>query len=373
MKTRPTNPSKLRNSNLELYRILLMLLIIAQHYVVNSNLANTINDNPETSNSIFYMLFGAWGKTGINCFVLITGYFMCTKKITLRKFLKLFLWTLTYCILITTTFILFDYHPLGYTKLLYQVIPLTNLTTGFVSCFLVFYLCIPFLNVLISNISKQQHLWIIILLLFIYTLHGSIHHLNVKMNYISWFCTLYFISSFLKLYPNKKDNDAKFWGYMTAVSWGISILSIIFISRIQIWTNNPYDFKENYFYISDSNSVLALTNGITSFMLFKNIKIKYNKWINTIATSTLGVLIIHANSATMRHWLWIDIIDSAGHYNSRFYWLYAIGCVIGIYIICTIIDQIRMRTIETPLLNYTESLCLKIWHRFNNLTFINNE
>lgn len=69
-----------------------MLLIVAHHFVVNSGLAGAdgplMNDNI-SANSIFLSLFGAWGKTGINCFLMITGYFMCTKKNTFRKFLKL--------------------------------------------------------------------------------------------------------------------------------------------------------------------------------------------------------------------------------------------------------------------------------------------
>lgn len=63
---------------MELYRIIIMFLIVAHHYVVNSGLTALINESNElTFNSIFLLLFGCWGKIGINCFVLITGYFMC--------------------------------------------------------------------------------------------------------------------------------------------------------------------------------------------------------------------------------------------------------------------------------------------------------
>ena len=139
MRSTIATKNKRRDSNLELYRIIVMLLIVAHHYVVNSGLTSIITDNPETTNSTFYMLFGAWGKTGINCFVLITGYFMCTKDISLRKFLKLFLWIYLYRLLITLIFIICDYHPLGIGKMLSILIPLKNLTKDFGTCFLVFY------------------------------------------------------------------------------------------------------------------------------------------------------------------------------------------------------------------------------------------
>lgn len=81
--------SKHRESNLELFRILTMLLIVTHHYVVLSGLPDEIMADPLSLKSIYLYIFGAWGKIGINCFVLITGYFMCTSRITLRKFVKL--------------------------------------------------------------------------------------------------------------------------------------------------------------------------------------------------------------------------------------------------------------------------------------------
>ena len=83
--------SRIRNSNLELYRIVVMLLIVAHHYIVNSGVLDLMYEHPFSGNAIFLFLYGMWGKIGINCFVLITGYFMCKHKITARKFLKLFL------------------------------------------------------------------------------------------------------------------------------------------------------------------------------------------------------------------------------------------------------------------------------------------
>lgn len=76
-----------RDSNLDLYRIVVMIAIVSHHYVVNSGLMECINaSNPLGFNSIFLLLFGCWGKIGINCFVLITGCFMCESKITLKNF-----------------------------------------------------------------------------------------------------------------------------------------------------------------------------------------------------------------------------------------------------------------------------------------------
>lgn len=359
-----TGKAKVRSSNLELYRILVMILIVAHHYVVNSGLLDVMNENILSSNTTFYSLFGAWGKTGINCFVLITGYFMCKSQISLRKFLKLFIWVITYTVLFFAIFLLFDYKPFGLLSMIYEAIPLMNLTTGFTSCFIIFYLCIPFLNILLRNISKNQHQWLILLLLFIYTVHGSIPILmNVSMNYISWFSVLFFIAAYLRLYPIK-DNNTKFWGYATLISFGVSAIGIIVLNYLQVKIGIDAQVKYSFKLVEDSNALLALTNGITSFMWFKSMKIHNSKLINTISASAFGVLLIHANSNTMCQWLWKDVVDCVGHFDTPYYWLYAIGCVFTIYALCTFIDYIRIKTIETPLLNATEKACYWVRSKF---------
>lgn len=98
-----------RNTNLELFRIISMLFIVAHHYVVNSGMMTHMVKDLLAPNSLFFFIFGAWGKTGINCFVLITGYFMCKSHITLRKFLKLIFQIEFYNIVIFCIFVLTGY------------------------------------------------------------------------------------------------------------------------------------------------------------------------------------------------------------------------------------------------------------------------
>ena len=64
-----------RQSNFELFRIITMLLVIAHHYVVNSGIAamdGPIFADPTAPRSLYLLLWGAWGKTGLNCFVLLS-------------------------------------------------------------------------------------------------------------------------------------------------------------------------------------------------------------------------------------------------------------------------------------------------------------
>lgn len=126
-------------------------------------------------------MFGMWGKTGINCFVLITGYFMCKSQITLRKFLKLLLQIEFYNILINAVFVLTGYKAFGLNVLYEMFWPIKGVADGFISCFLLFYLCIPFLNTLVHNLDKKRHMALIGLCLFIYTILGTTLRIRVTM------------------------------------------------------------------------------------------------------------------------------------------------------------------------------------------------
>ena len=187
--------------------------------------------------------------------------------------------------------------------------------------------------------------------------------MSVSMNYVSWFSVLYFIAAYLRLYPIKEHNT-KFWGYVTLISFGFSAIGIVMLNYLQVKLGIDAQVKYSYKIIEDSNAFLALTNGITSFMWFKSMKIRNSKLINTIAASAFGVLLIHSNSGTMRLWLWKDTVDCVGHFDTPYYWLYAIGCVLAIYAVCTIVDYIRIKTIETPLLNATEKACYWVRDKF---------
>lgn len=52
---------------------------------------------------------------------------------------------------------------------------------------------------------------------------------------------------------------------------------------------------------------------------------------------------IHANSDSMRRWLWIDICNNVGAYNTGNVAVHAISCVIVVYAVCTVIDILRAR------------------------------
>lgn len=334
-----------RNTNIELYRIVVMFLIVAHHYLVNSGLIQVIENEPLTGKSAFFYVFGMWGKTGINCFVLITGYFMCRSNITLRKFLKLFLQIEFYNIVINLIFVFTGYKDFNIKSLYEMFWPIKSVADGFTSCFLLFYLCIPFLNILVHNMNKRQHQLLMALCLFIYTILGTTTKIHVTMNYVTWFCILYFISSYIRIYGiNYEDVKIK-WGWLSIFSIVISVSSVLILSTI---VNTP---GREFIFVSDSNHIMAVISSICLFMYFKDLQIKNSAFINKVASCMFGVLLIHANSDTMRQWLWRDTFNNVGWFANDYAVLHALISVTVIFIICIGLDFFRQRFVEKPLFN----------------------
>ena len=110
-------------------------------------------------------------------------------------------------------------------------------------------------------------------------------------------------------------------------------------------------------------AVVAVIVSVCAFMFFKNYPLKYHKWINSVGASTFGVLLIHANSDTMRQWLWKDTLNNVSYYDNNIY-LHSIICVLGIFCVCTIIDQIRLNLIERPLFELLDKYMAKRGNKF---------
>lgn len=271
---------------------------------------------------------------------------MCKSKISVRKYIKLYLWILFYHIALYIIFVAAGYSDLSVKSMVNVLLPFSSIADGFTSAFMAFYLMIPFLNIAINAMNKKQHLSLIALCVLIYTVTPMLG-LKVVFNYITWFSVIYIISAYIRLYPEKWFDIKTLWGIAAAAAVIVSWISVVGIAYIATLYKGEI-ISRVYYFVADSNKPLALITAICAFMYFRNINIGYHKWINMIAASAFGVLIIHANSDAMRQWLWKDTLNNVVYMNTNMVYIHAVVSVIGIYIICTIIDMLRFNLLEKP-------------------------
>ena len=193
-----------------------------------------------------------------------------------------------------------------------------------------------------------------LLLLLYYTILGSIPKFDVQFNYITWFSVLFIIASYIRLYPQRVYEKSIIWKWTFIFCVMLALGSVVVIQHLS--TTHSIKADKLFFFVSDSNKILAVIIAISSFLWFMNIKMKYHKYINAFGGSTFGVLLIHANSDAMRTWLWKETMDCVGHYNLHILnlVLFCIGGVLIVFIVCNLIDQVRIQIIEKPILSWLD-------------------
>lgn len=346
---RPLEKKMVRSSNFELLRIIAMMAIVLSHY--HFFLGEIMSEDPTSVMSIYHYTIGMGGKIGINCFMLITGYFMCVKDISMRKYLKLLSQVYFYNILIQGIFLVLGNIPLNIDSLLDIIFPFRMLhMDSFITDFFWFYLFIPFVSILIRNMTRQQHLRLITLSLVMFigynTLNGR-HGFYVTICPVTWFAILMLVASYIRLYsPKRMELKPYIWGGVFLILVLCAIVSIIIFAYKGTYPRTLF---------ADANSILGFSIAFSLFMMCRNLKIPYNKWINLYGGAAFGVLLIHSNCWPIRELIFKDIIDTEYYFIQGNCLIPILSCVL-IYFVCGSIEILRQKTVEKPILNFLYSV-----------------
>ncbi len=358
-KNRLTPPGA-RETNFEAYRIILMLLVVMHHFVVNSGVMTAISYDLSARRALLYLTVGMWGQSALNGFVLISGFFMCNKNVTAGKYARLLAEIMFYRLAIAAVFWCTGYEPFTAKALITALLPVTNVKDSATQAVLVVYLCIPFLNRMLHALTKKQHLLLLLLAGFIFPFCSTFKFMTFAAEYSPWFCAVYCIGAFIGMHPGKMYRKRELWGLAMMFSMVISFASVLNCVNAK---NSPY------IYMNEPYKVLPLLNAVFSFLFFGGLKLPYSRAINKVASAAFGVLLIHTAGAPMRRFLWTDLLKV-----SKGYWLSAplmlahvAGCVLGVYIVCTVIDLLRSRFLERPLFRLWDKAAPAAKRVWNNL------
>lgn len=263
---------------------------------------------------------------------------MCRQQFKWRKVVFLALEIVLYRWLIYGIFLSSGYESFNLKEFIKTVLVLPyDFGWGFSSSFVGLYVLVPFINKLLSTLEKKELEKLICVLLVLFT-GFSTFLFNTSFEYIGWYVTVYLIGSYLRLYEMKWMSSRRITGLLCACSLAFSWLSVICIRFVaeKMNRNLPY-----YYFVADSNKVLAIATAISLFLLFKNINIGSNRLINKFSASTFGVLMIHASSDTMRRWLWQDVCKNTFAFATNSFIFHAVFCTLAVYIVCVSIDMVR--------------------------------
>lgn len=97
--------------------------------------------------------------------------------------------------------------------------------------------------------------------------------------------------------------------------------------------------QATYFFSMQSPNIVIC--GAAFFMWFKETEMKYSKAVNSIAKVTFGIYLIH-DHPFIRTLLWQKLFKLNENVNEKWFIPYTIGIVFAVFIVCGIIEAVRM-------------------------------
>ena len=321
-----------RQISLEILRILCMLFIVTGHISERGDIHQAVILAPHA----------------VNCFVLISGYFLITSKFKIERALRVILETIFYTF--TITIILYLFGKANLYDIAKSIIPFapTKFTYWFVNKYLAVILLSPFICKICATISKRQYQILLVTLLLIASSLLIVFPFGELFGNgfsLLWMTTVFITGGYLRLHTPQ----FKYWGFAT-----LGLLLLYNICRIygQDLINLKY------------NSLITYTLAIATFMWFKNMSISNNgiiaKSTMFIAPHVFAAYLIH-EQGLMRTYI-VDLLHKFSGYMPDTLYLYLFG--IAVIIFSAFIDKGRML-----LFKYTgiDQLTNKIACRLNKL------
>lgn len=191
-----------RDTNIELLRIISMFLIVILHSFRDSGVITKLDSG--TVN--YYWSYFIYGITqiAVNCFVLISGYYMINTKFKLKKLASLWLEVALCSVSVYIFLVLFKETTFSIVSLVTCLFPVLSGRYWFVTTYFGLYLLTPFLNKTIKELGKNVHKNLIFLLFFLFSVWILVPF-SEGMNSgggwgLAWFIVLYFQGTYLRLY-----------------------------------------------------------------------------------------------------------------------------------------------------------------------------
>lgn len=336
-----TNKHNLRSSNIELLRIVTMLMIVAHHFAYHGGFefaTNTISIN-----RLWVQFIQLGGRVGVNVFVLISGYFLVSREtIQTNRIIKLWGQIFGYSIVLFALFVLTGLTPFSLKELIKCVLPVTFDQWWYASSYFVLYLISPFLNSLLKSIDRNQYKAYLIVLLLCWCIVPTFTRQTFQSNNFLWLVTIYSVAGYLRLHGNEvKTKGSKIVG-LAGICYALTFLTAVIFdllgTRISFFGTHA-----TFFYDMQSMPVLVIS--VLMFLGFLKNDIGYNKIINFVSPAMFGVYLIHENSY-VRPFLWKRLFNISSWADISMLIPYSILVILCVFVGCTIIELVRINLIE---------------------------
>lgn len=277
---------KERQSNIELLRIVSMFFIVLEHIIV---MGTDFLSAPIGNQLIVGNMIVGFTYVGVNCFVLITGYFGA--EFSWKRLLSLYLVCAFYEVV--GFGIAFYYGDVIWdrTALSYMLFPLSHSSNWFVRCYVCLLFLLPLINAGLNNLDKKGFTYVLVLLAILNLYFGWFHKqddFNATGYTTSQLVFVYVIGRYI----------SRFIDIEKLRSRRMYILAMWFVSSL-LWgglqnINNTIHIIPHWNGWAYNNPVL-LISAIALFLYFCTLDTKPSHFVNAIAAGMFSVFLIHMN------------------------------------------------------------------------------
>lgn len=339
-----------RNSNIELLRIVSMFLIVLHHFSVHG-VAVAGSFRTFRGSAITRMvaeLLASMGKPAVMLFVFITGFYLINSKFKLNRIVALWWKVFTYSVLILVFTILMLPVNVSIKDIFISFLPITYGAYWFITDYVILIIFVPFINMFILNSKKNVLRYFILTLWLVSSLLATLLiKSSLENNEILLFLLFYCIGAYIRLYVVEDPKLQVYAKYFTLIGIVLLFGGIIGLNMLAVIMNKA-TFSLVAMRLTFLDSTVALFLAIGIFLYVISWKPRNSKWINLIASSSLAVYIISDNNL-LRELIWQDSVQARTNALSMSPIVlvgYALCTTSVIYIICTVIDLIKINTLD---------------------------
>lgn len=343
---------KKRLANIELLRVLAMVMVVAMHFVRESGSLLLAETEVLSARYMIATLLEAFCIVAVNVYVFISGYYGTESSFKLSKVMNYLCRIWFYALLIPLVLICLGVptvaQSIGIYGVIQYVLPISSEHYWFASSYFYLLLLMPLLNHAVKAMEKRQLTAVTTGLLVVFCGIKSIVPVELAFDRygydLFWFVCVYLVAAWLKLYGSQVEEKLKKYGAFLYV--GSCLL--IFGMTLGLWKLIPliggiaYYFTVPFHY----NFILCLTGAVGLFYTFVSIDIKEGKAAKIIRKAgkyCFGVYLLHEH-LDVRH-LWYQTLTG---------WMKPLGlsevtafvagllvCVVLIFVAGICIDFIR--------------------------------
>ncbi len=333
--TLTTGNGTTRQSNMELLRIIAMLMVLIAHadYLsIGIPLCDDISTAPISS--FFRIVIEVICLICVNLFVLISGYFgiKWNLKGIANLLFQIYFWNIIIYLIL---------HCIG-------IIDITGYKTNFifamknwwfVEAYLALWLVSPLLNRFTADwTQKQARQYLLISWGIIFIGWLVPNFLYISQESIILFINIYLTGKYIAQFDiNFKLRNRNYYllAYIT-----ISVLTALFILISTTHLPENQLIRRSNIYMLLCNFPVSVFGAICLFLYFKDLHIN-NKYINYIAASTFAVYLIHCHPRLICYYM-----DASNyiykHFDTLPYILLISLFIIATFCLCVLLDQIRI-------------------------------